>query len=463
MNNEKLTDNVSYDNILEIIRSDLPLIEIRHRLDDFHDRDIAYVLHDLSDDEREDLFQALGIDRFSDVFSYLEDGAEEIQRLPLRDAAEILANMDSDDAVDILEKIEDASIREKLLTLMGEKASKNVKLIRSYEEDTIGNMMTTNYILIQNDLSVKGAMRQLISQAEDNDNVSTIYVKDEEGKYYGAIDLRNLIIARENTVLESIIQRNYPFLRVDENITECIENIKDYSEDSLPVLNHKDEIVGVITAQDVIEAVDDEMSEDYAKFAGLTKEEEDHQHLFKSALQRLPWLVLLLFLGMGVSGVVGIFEKIVMELTIIMSFQSLVLDMAGNVGTQSLAVTIRILMDKDISGKEKLFFMLKELEIGAINGVILGSMSLILVTFYLCLFKGYVLMAAFPIAICVGVSLCIAMLVSGLIGALVPIFFDRIHVDPAVASGPLITTINDLVAVVTYYSLSAFLLLEHVL
>ena len=159
---------------------------------------------------------------------------------------------------------------------------------------------------------------------------------------------------------------------------ECIEDLKNYSEDSLPVLNQKEEMVGVITAQDVIEAVDDEMSEDYAKFAGLTAEEEDNKSLLRSAIQRLPWLILLLFLGMGVSSVVGLFEKIVMELTIIMSFQSLVLDMAGNVGTQSLAVTIRILMDKNITGREKFFFMLKELEIGAINGLILGGMSLIL-------------------------------------------------------------------------------------
>lgn len=462
MNNDKPIDNMSYENILHIVRSDLPLIEIRQRLEDFHDRDIAEVLHDLTDAERENLFKALGIERFSDVFSYLDDGAEEIQTLPIADAAEILANMDSDDAVDILEKIDSAPVREKLLTLMGDKASKNVKLIRSYEEDTIGNMMTTNYILIPNNVTVKSAMRRLIKQAEENDNVSTIYVKDENDKYYGAIDLRKLIIARENTALESIIQRNYPFLRVDEKIEECIEDLKNYSEDSLPVLNQKEEMVGVITAQDVIEAVDDEMSEDYAKFAGLTAEEVDNKSLLRSAIQRLPWLILLLFLGMGVSSVVGLFEKIVMELTIIMSFQSLVLDMAGNVGTQSLAVTIRILMDKNITGREKFFFMLKELEIGAINGLILGGMSLILVTFYLTLFKGYLILHALPIAVCVGLALCIAMLVSGLVGSLTPIFFDRIHVDPAVASGPLITTINDLVAVVTYYGLAAIFLLGHI-
>lgn len=161
MNNDKPIDNMSYENILHIVRSDLPLIEIRQRLEDFHDRDIAEVLHDLTDAERENLFKALGIERFSDVFSYLDDGAEEIQTLPIADAAEILANMDSDDAVDILEKIDSAPVREKLLTLMGDKASKNVKLIRSYEEDTIGNMMTTNYILIPNNVTVKSAMRRV--------------------------------------------------------------------------------------------------------------------------------------------------------------------------------------------------------------------------------------------------------------------------------------------------------------
>ena len=174
--------------------------------------------------------------------------------------------------------------------------------------------------------------------------------------------------------------------------------------------------------------------------------------------KRLPWLIILLFLGMIVSSVVGVFEHVVAVLPIVICFQSLVLDMAGNVGTQSLAVTIRVLMDETLIGKQKLFLLVKEMKIGLLNGGILGIMALALLGIYIHLFKGYTWIGAFGISGCVGISLLVAMVISSLVGTVIPMFFHKIKIDPAVASGPLITTVNDLVAVVTYYGL-AFLLL----
>ncbi len=249
-------------------------------------------------------------------------------------------------------------------------------------------------------------------------------------------------------------------LLADEKISDCIEQIKDYAEDSLPVLNDKKEIIGIITAQDVTEAVDDEMGEDYAKFAGLTAEEDLNETTKESIKKRLPWLIVLLFLGIGVSAVVGVFEGVVAVLPIVICFQSLILDMAGNVGTQSLAVTIRVLMDEKLSAKDKFELVIKEMKVGFSNGIFLGILTSAFLGIYIYMFKGYSLSAAFLISGCVGASLLLSMIISSLVGTLIPMFFHKMKIDPAVASGPLITTINDLVAVVVYYSFAWVFLIE---
>ena len=211
---------------------------------------------------------------------------------------------------------------------------------------------------------------------------------------------------------------------------------------------------------DLVELVDDAMGDDYAKLGGLTSEEDLREPAAVSMRKRLPWLIVLLFLGMGVSSVVGIFESVVAVLPIVICFQSLVLDMAGNVGTQSLAVTIRVLMDENLTLKEELALLGKEMRVGLLNGGCLGLMALAVLGVYIHVCKGYAWGPAFLISGCVGVSLVVAMVISSLVGTMVPMLFHKIHIDPAVASGPLITTVNDLVAVVTYYGLALLFLVN---
>ena len=236
--------------------------------------------------------------------------------------------------------------------------------------------------------------------------------------------------------------------------------MKDYAEDSIPVLDENDEILGVITSQDIVEVVDDEMGDDYAKLAGLTAEEDLQETLVESMKKRLPWLIILLVLGMGVSSVVGIFETVVAVIPIVMCFQSLILDMAGNVGTQSLAVTIRVLVDENLTSKQKRHLVGKEMRVGFMNGLFLGILAFSFIGLYVWLLKNNPVSHAFIISGCVGLALMIAMVISSLVGTLIPMLFDKIKIDPAVASGPLITTINDLVAVVTYYGLVWLLLID---
>ena len=247
---------------------------------------------------------------------------------------------------------------------------------------------------------------------------------------------------------------SYPYVYSDEPIEDCIDRIKEYSEDSIPVLDSENTLCGILTAQEISELVEDEIGDDYAKLGGLSAEEDLNEPLSKSILKRLPWLFALFGMGLIVSSVVGLFEAVVADLTLIVSFQSLILGMAGNVGTQSLAVTIRSLLDENLTGKKKAYLIFKEARVGASVGFLLGILSFGLIGAYLHFLKGTELPLAFSVSFCTGIALFISMLLSSISGTSIPMIFKKLKIDPAVASGPFITTINDLVAVITYYGLA---------
>ncbi len=459
MRKEVFNETKFIQEIVAVFRSGLSRDQLLEKLHDYHENDIAQALTFLDKEERIKLYQLFDTEWLSEIVTYWDEPEKYISEIGMEKLAAVVNEMDSDDAVDLLEKL-DEKIKIKLRPILREDVKAAIRLIHSYDEEEIGSLMTNNYICINRRGNIRQAMRALIRQAGEHDNISTIYVVDEEHKFCGAIDLKDLIIARENDDLDDLISYSYPYLMDHAVISESIEQIKDYAEDSLPVLNSRREIIGIITAQDIIEAVDDEMGEDYAKLAGLTSEEDLKETTKESMAKRLPWLIILLFLGMGVSTVVGAFEGVVAVLPIVICFQSLILDMAGNVGTQSLAVTIRVLMDEKLGTSDKLRLVVKEMKVGFSNGLLLGLLAFIIFGSYLTLLKGMVMTNSFLISGCVGMSLLLAMIISSLVGTLVPMFFHKIKIDPAVASGPLITTVNDLVAVVTYYGLAWMFLIR---
>lgn len=446
--------------LIAIIKSGEPPQAIRKKLEDYHENDIASVWEDLTKDERLKVYRLLGNDTVSEIFTYLgDDVSRYLEELGMENAADILESMDADDAVDILDEMEDEK-SDQFIRLMDEEARHDIGLIQSYEDDEIGSKMTTNFIVIERGLTIPGAMKELVKQAADNDNISTIYVVDKNECFCGAVDLKDLIIARKYMALEDLITTSFPYVYAKETIDDCIEELKDYFEDSIPVLDYDKKILGVITAQDIVEVVDEEMGEDYARLAGLTAEEDLNEPLLESMKKRIPWLAVLLALSLVVSAVVGIFEQVVSQLTLVVSFQSLILGMAGNAGTQSLAVTIRVLMDENLTGGQKLHLMFKEMRVGLVNGFLLGVLSMIFIGVYIELAKGRGFAFSFAVSACIGCSLMVAMLISSIMGTVIPMLFHKIKVDPAVASGPLITTVNDLVAVVAYYGLAWILLIN---
>lgn len=459
MKKEVLKEPIFAEKILRIIRSSPSMEEMREQLRDYHENDIAQSLKYLNRAERNLLYSALDAEWLAEIISYIDDPVEYVDEIGIDKLSAIINEMDADDAVDLWESI-DESVKVKLRPMIDDQTKAAILLINSYDDDEVGSLITTNYICIHQSLTIRQAMHELVRQAGENDNIATIYVVDGRNRFCGAIDLKDLIVARENVPLDSLISYAYPYLLDHEKISDSIEKIKDYAEDSLPVLNRDKKIIGIITAQDVVEAVDDELGEDYAMLAGLSAEEDLNETIAESIKKRLPWLIILLFLGMGVSTVVGAFEGVVAVLPVVICFQSLILDMAGNVGTQSLAVTIRVLMDENLSAKDKLHLAAKEMKVGSCNGALLGVMALVFLGVYIVLFKGYSAANAFLISGCVGLSLLAAIVISSLVGTLVPMLFHKVKIDPAVASGPLITTINDLVAVVTYYGLAWVFLID---
>ncbi len=457
---EKRTQDYTGE-ILKIIRSNTSPAVMCSRLEDYHANDLAEVLPELTVQERCKLYRILDMDMLSDIFEYTDsdNAAEYLKEIDVKKGAAILSRMETDALVEVLHKIDKAKKR-LLLDLMDDEVRHDIEVIASFDDDEIGSKMTTNCIIIRENLTVKQAMSSLVEQAAKNDNISTLFVVTEQQKFYGAIDLKDLIIARQDRALEELVVTSYPYVYAEEDIDDCIEKLKDYSEDSVPVLDNDNRLLGVITSANIIDLVDDEMGEDYAMFAGLTAEEDLKEPLKESMKKRMPWLIVLLGLGMVVSSVVGVFEHVVTQLPIIMAFQSLILDMAGNVGTQSLAVTIRVLMDESLTGKQKVELVFKEMKIGLCNGGLLGILSFAVIGLYIYLFKGKTLLFSYAVSGCIGVALLLAMLISSAVGTCIPLFFKKINIDPAVASGPLITTVNDLVAVVTYYGLGWILLIQ---
>ncbi len=453
------------EELLSLIRSDLNKKDLKDALSDYHDNDIAEIIPLLSSSERKRLYKTLGIDGTSDVFSYLDDVEDYLDELGNDKVADIIELMDADDAVEVLDVLEEERKNE-IIKLIDDEALEDIELINSYDNNLIGSKMTTNFVTVDKDVTVKKAMSSVIKQAADNDNITTIYVLDGN-TFYGAVELRDLVIARDTTHFESIVSTNYPYVYANETISDCIEQLKDYLEDSIPVLNENNELIGVITSADLVEVAVDEISDDYAKLAGLTSEEDLDEPIFKSVKKRIPWLLILLVVGFGISYVTQLFQNVIpLSLIIIYSFQTLILSMSGNTSTQSLGVTIRVVSDEQLTTKQKFSFILKELKVSVLNGLIVGLISFLFVGLYLAFIVpndiAHLNVSPFAISGCIGISLFIAMIIAGLIGTLIPMFFKKVGIDPAIASGPLITTLNDFISVCCYYGIS-FLMLVNLL
>lgn len=446
--------------IIKIIKETTDISTLHDLLYSYHKNDIARCFEYLTDEELEKVYQTFSEQELSEIFTYLDDVKEYIEDLETETAADLIELMDSDDAKEILEELTEED-RNEILELMDEEVVDDIELLTSYDEDVIASYMTNNFIAIKKDYTIKQAMKTVVEEASTNDNFTIIYVVNEDNTLYGTIELKDLIKARATDLLDDIIKKSYPSIVDMTNVSDALILVKDYEIDSIPIVNDKNVLLGVVTTNDLLEVIDDELSDDYAKLAGLTSEEELDESTFKSVKKRIPWLCALLVLGLIISLVMRVFESAIVAVPAIVFFQSMILGMGGNVGTQSLAVTIRAISDEDISRKEVARLVFKEIRIAFFNGLLIGVISFVVVSGYLILSNtvidpniGYNVIDIFKTSGVVSTSLLISMVISGLIGTLIPILLQKCKIDPAVASGPFITSINDIMAIVVYYGIT---------
>ena len=441
--------------IVELINTNIENGDLLESLSQYHESDIADAFLELEDDILVKLYQILPSEMLADIITFIEEPEKFIDLMENSDLAKILDNMESNDAaelVDELEEVLDDEDIDEIKSLVETETLEDIELVASYDDELIGSIMSTDYVEVKESFTIKQAMRHVISSAEDVENINVIYVVSDNGEYLGIISLRDLIKARSTDSLSSITKKNYPVL-IDDSLIEDIDNdILDYELESYGVVDKENKLIGVINDETLIDLLEEDLKEDYAMLAGMS-DIEVKEPIFKSVIKRLPWLAFLLVIGLFVSLLTSSFEEVILNLTTIVFFQSLILGMAGNTGTQSLAVTISTLNDEEIGiGK----VIRKELLTGFLNGIIIGILSFGLVFVFLTLKNETTLTATFT-ALSVGISLILSMSVAAFLGSFVPYVLTKLKVDPAVASGPFITTINDIVAIVIYYSLASTL------
>jgi magnesium transporter len=438
--------------ILNLIQNTIDDEVLSDELSQYHASDIADSFDELTDEEIRRLYDILPSEFLADIITYIEEKERYLDLMENEDVADILDNMESNDAAEVLEELDEEDILE-INQLVEPETLEDINLINSYDDNELGSVMSTDYIEIKADLTIKQAMKAVINSAYEVENINVIYVTDEVGKYVGIITLRDLIRARSTDLLEDIIKTNYPTLYDYSLLDEIDHDILDYELESYGVLDRRGLLIGIVNDETLIELVEEEYKEDYAMLAGISEIEDTTEPIYKSVLARLPWLAFLLVIGLLVSLLTSSFEKVILELTTVVFFQSLILGMAGNTGTQSLAVTISKLNDDE----KKIGKVIKrELITGFLNGLIIAVIAFGLVMGFL-LLRNEGMAASLKTALSVSISLIISMSIAAFLGAFVPYVLSKLKVDPAVASGPFITTINDIVAIIIYYSLASLL------
>ncbi|MDU3829182.1 MAG: magnesium transporter [Staphylococcus sp.] len=437
--NQKLLDD-------SLDRNDID--QFRKEFLTLHQYEQSEYFENTANQNRQRIFEFLSPQEVSRFFNQLDIEGKEYEILfdsmHAHYASEVLENMSTDNAVDILNELSNSKVAS-LLALMDNRVTDKIKKLLHYEEDTAGGIMTTEYISLDIGTSVKEALMLVKNQAPDAETIYVIYVVDTAGQLVGVLSLKDLIVANIEAHVEEVMIQRVVSVNVEEDQERVAQKMKDYDFIAMPVIDYQHHLVGIITIDDILDVVNEEADEDYSRLAGVSDTKSTDQSVFKKALKRLPWLIILTFLGMITATILGGFEDTLSQVALLAAFIPIISGMSGNSGTQSLAVSVRNISNGDIKEKSKLKIALKEAGSGLITGFVCAViLFLIIVIIYRQPF----------LALIVGASLTIAMTVGTLVGSMIPILMNKIHIDPAVASGPFITTINDIVSMLIYFGLA---------
>ena len=426
--------------------------EIKKKVKEIHYADLAEIINELNFQESIYLIKLIDSDKTSDVLTELDEDVREkiLERLSEKEIAGEIKELDSDDAADILSELSDEK-QEKVISLIkDENITDNIRELLNYEEDSAGGLMAKELISVNENWSVLTCLREIRKQAKDITRVHSIYVLNKKKVLIGRLSLKDLITSPSKSKIKEIYIPKVDFVNVNDSADEVAKLMSKYDLEAIPVVNDKTELLGRITIDDIVDYIKDEAEEDYLLAAGISNDVEADDSILELTKARLPWLILGLFGGLGSVFILESFENIMAtkELRALFFYTPLIAAMAGNVGVQSSAIVVQGLANDQIKGS-LISRLIKEISLTLLNGIIL---SLIIIVF------GLLINQSIDMSITISVSMILVIIVAALIGTSVPIILEKFGIDPAIATGPFITTGNDVIGILLFFYIAKIIL-----
>ena len=417
-----------------------------------HTRDQTELFHLLYPEKKKKISDFIEPEEFADIFEWLEleDQKQAVEYLPKHYIADVFSETATDNVSRFLSQLP-LNEQKSILEMMKQKDRILIEELLSYEPRTAGSIMTKEFIYVTIDQTVSEVITQLRRVGKNAETIYYMYVVDDKMHLRGVVSLRDLIVSSENEKVGHIMSEQVISVSLIEDQEEVARVIQEYDLLAVPVIQDDGVVLGIVTVDDVMDVLDDETAEDFQEFSAIKPSETDEEmNIYQTAKARVPWIVILIFLGMTTAGLISRFEETLQSVVALAAFIPIIMDAAGNVGTQSLAVAVREISMPDSKKKPSTLEIIKR-ELGA--GFLIGIASMISVfILVIILYQNLVL------ALVIGLSMVLTLSVSSVIGALVPMVATKFKIDPAIASGPFITTINDTIGLFIYFSMASFLL-----
>lgn len=431
--------------------------ELKKKLAHTDPADVADLLEELDTDDMEKVFSILDDEIASEVIVEMEQGDVDdvVEKLSPEKLAAIIAEMAPDDAVDFFSDL-DRDEQKEVWKLLDKEDRQKIRSLLDYEEDSAGGIMTPELCAVVSSATVQQAFNAL-AETDFSDPISMIFVVDEDQRLLGAISISHLITKPKNALMKEVAEPCPVVAMVDEDQENIANNFRKYDLYVMPVVDENNKLVGRITADDVMDVMHEEANEDFARMAGAPDIEHNEDSPFRIVKLRLPWLMITLFTGIIISAIV---QKIIglKNAENLAAFVPVILAMGGNTGMQASAVTVRSIALGEIGFGKLFMVMMREVLVGFIMGAVCGFFVAVMVFSSLHFFPAEQTQPALKLSFIIGISMCVAMTFAAVTGSVMPIFLNQLRIDPAVASGPFVTTGNDLSASLIYFFMCYILL-----
>ncbi len=419
-------------------------------LGDEHHADIAELLDELSLDEATYVIKLLDSELTSDILMEIDEDVREkiLKNLSAKEIAEELEELDTDDAADMIAELPEERQESVISHIEDEEHVKDIVELLTYDEDSAGGLMAKELVKVNENWNVTQCVREMRTQAENVTRVHSIYVVDNDDKLKGRLSLKDLLVTPTKTHISEVYIPKVDSVNVHEKAEDIALIMQKYDLEAIPVVDDNHKLMGRITIDDIVDVIKEEAEKDYQLAAGITEDVEADDTILEHTRARLPWLFLGLIGGVGAAAIMGGFEDLISNHAILFFFTPLIAAMAGNVGVQSSAIIVQGLANNDLKGSIG-NRLLKEFSLSIVNGLIL-SILLFVFTWFL---YGNILTSS-----AISISLLAVIIMAGIIGTFIPLFLDKRGIDPAIATGPFITTSNDIFGILIYFMIAKMVL-----